>query len=207
MARAAKLCKADLVSQVVGEFPKLQGVMGRIYAKIAGELPTVSAAIEEHYRPTYSGGPLPETTTGSILSIADKIDSICGCFSVGLIPTGTSDPYALRRQGIGIIQIMNDKGFSFSLRELIQSSVAQFGGSDPEMNELAENVHRFLQNRIAHLLKTGHQILSLPVLSASCTNIPETWSRVGALETQGRAGFRASGRGIQAGDKHYQKGR
>ena len=106
VSRAARLSKADLVSQVVGEFPKLQGVMGRIYATVAGELPMVAAAIEEHYRPVYSGAPLPETLVGAILSIADKIDSICGCFSAGLIPTGASDPYALRRQGIGIIQIM-----------------------------------------------------------------------------------------------------
>ena len=77
--------------------------MGRIYAKVSGELPTVAAAVEEHYRPVYSGGALPKTTTGAVLSIADKIDSICGFFSVGLVPTGASDPYALRRQGIGII--------------------------------------------------------------------------------------------------------
>ncbi len=113
VTRAARLSKADLVSQVVGEFPKLQGVMGRIYATVSGELPMVAAAIEEHYRPVYSGAPLPETLVGAILSIADKIDSICGCFSAGLIPTGASDPYALRRQGIGVIQILKDKGFSF----------------------------------------------------------------------------------------------
>ena len=108
--RAAGLCKADLVSQVVGEFPKLQGVMGRVYASVAKEPANVAAAIEEHYRPIYSGGELPKTTAGAVLGIADKIDNICGFFSVGLIPTGASDPYALRRQGIGIIQIMLDKG-------------------------------------------------------------------------------------------------
>jgi len=185
VSRAARLSKADLVSQVVGEFPKLQGVMGRIYATVSGELPMVAAAIEEHYRPVYSGAPLPETSVGAILSIADKIDSISGCFSVGLIPTGTSDPYALRRQGIGIIQIMRDKGFSFSLRELIQNSAAQFGGiSDREIIELIEKVYRFLQNRIAHLLAEdgSSKDTIAAVLSVSCDNIPETWSRVGALE-------------------------
>jgi glycyl-tRNA synthetase beta chain len=185
VSRAARLSKADLVSQVVGEFPKLQGVMGRIYATVSGELPMVAAAIEEHYRPVYSGAPLPETSVGAILSIADKIDSICGCFSAGLIPTGTSDPYALRRQGIGIIQIMRDKRFSFSLRELIQNSVAQFGGiSDRESIELIEKVYRFLQNRIAHLLAEdgSSKDTIAAVLSVSCDNIPETWSRVGALE-------------------------
>ncbi len=185
VTRAARLSKADLVSQVVGEFPKLQGVMGRIYATVSGELPMVAAAIEEHYRPVYSGGPLPETLAGAILSIADKIDSICGCFSAGLIPTGASDPYALRRQGIGIIQIMRDKNFSFSLRELIQISMAQFGGkSDQESTDLIENVYRFLQNRIAHLLAEdgSSKDTIAAVLSVSSNHIPQTWSRVGALE-------------------------
>jgi len=185
VSRAARLSKADLVSQVVGEFPKLQGVMGRIYATVAGELPMVAAAVEEHYRPVYSGAPLPETPAGAILSIADKIDSICGCFSAGLIPTGASDPYALRRQGIGIIQIMKNKGFSFSLRELILNSMAQFGGkSDPERIDSVENVYRFLQNRIAHLLaEDGYSKDTIAaVLNVSCDNIPQTWSRVGALE-------------------------
>ena len=185
VSRAARLSKADLVSQVVGEFPKLQGVMGRVYATVAGELPMVAAAIEEHYRPVYSGAPLPATPVGAILSIADKIDSICGCFSAGLVPTGASDPYALRRQGIGIVQILKDNGFSFSLRNLIQDSVTQFGGkSDQEGSELIENVYRFLQNRISHLLvEDGYSKDTVAaVLNVSCDNIPHTWSRVGALE-------------------------
>ena len=183
--RAARLSKSDLVSQVVGEFPKLQGVMGRVYATVSGELPMVAAAIEEHYRPVYSGAPLPETPVGAILSIADKIDSICGCFSAGLIPTGVSDPYALRRQGIGIVQILKAKGYSFSLRELIENSEIQFGRkSDQERIDLIENVYRFLQNRIAHLLgEDGYSKDTIAaVLNVSCDNIPQIWSRVGALE-------------------------
>ena len=186
VARAAKLCKSDLVSQVVGEFPKLQGVMGRIYAAIAGEFATVSAAIEEHYRPTYSGGPLPQTITGSVLSIADKIDSICGCFSVGLIPTGVSDPYALRRQGIGIVQIMNDKGFSFSLRKLIKKSLSQFElkGSD-ELEEIVQKVYSFLQNRIIQLLADqGYAKDTIAaVVNVSIDHVPDLWSRLEALES------------------------
>jgi glycyl-tRNA synthetase beta chain len=186
VARAAKLCKADLVSQVVGEFPKLQGVMGRVYAAIAGELPTVSVAIEEHYRPTYSGGPLPQTITGCVLSIADKIDSICGCFSAGLIPTGASDPYALRRQGIGIIQIMNDRGFSFSLRKLIKKSLSQFELKGPdELNALTQKVDTFLQNRIIQLLAdqgyTKDAIAA--VVDVSIDHVPNLWSRLEALES------------------------
>jgi glycyl-tRNA synthetase beta chain len=185
IARAAKLCKADLVSQVVGEFPKLQGIMGRIYATIAGELPTVSAAIEEHYRPTYSGGPLPETLAGSILSIADKMDSICGCFSVELIPTGASDPYALRRQGIGIIQIMNANGFSFSLRKLIKKSLEQFELKDArQLEALTEKVYTFLQNRIIQLLADqGYSKDAIAaVVAVSIDHVPNLWSRLKALE-------------------------
>ncbi|MGD2269301.1 MAG: glycine--tRNA ligase subunit beta, partial [Desulfobacterales bacterium] len=185
VSRAARLCKADLVSQVVVEFPKLQGVIGKVYATIAGELPTVAAAIEEHYRPTHSGAPLPETLVGAILSIADKIDSICGCFSVGLVPTGASDPYALRRQGIGIVQIMQDKGFSFSLTELIQKSLSLFEQNSPQdITALTEKVYVFIKNRLAHLLAElgySRDIITAAV-DASIDDIPDAWNRVRALD-------------------------
>ncbi|MGB5421195.1 MAG: glycine--tRNA ligase subunit beta [Desulfobacterales bacterium] len=184
--RAAHLCKADLVSHVVGEFPKLQGVMGRVYATIAGEPAEVASAIEEHYRPVYSGAPLPETTTGAILAIADKIDSICGCFSVGLVPTGASDPYALRRQGIGIVQIMLEKGFSFSLSALIEKTLGLFGQkSISELAELTAIVFGFIKNRMSHLL--AEQGFSKDVIAAvvdiSGDTIPDVWNRVRALES------------------------
>jgi glycyl-tRNA synthetase beta chain len=180
--RAARLSKSDLVSQVVGEFPKLQGIMGRIYAGLAGEPAGVAAAVEEHYRPVYSGAPLPETMVGAVVSIADKMDSICGCFSVGLIPTGASDPYALRRQGIGIIQIMQDQGFTFSLSGLIEESLKGFQPDDSKA--VRDQVHAFLQNRMTGLLaEDGFSKDSIAaVLSAACDNIPETWSKVEALE-------------------------
>ena len=184
--RAARLSKSDLVSQVVGEFPKLQGVMGRIYAGLAGEPAEVAAAIEEHYRPVYSGAPLPETLVGAILSIADKMDSICGCFSVGLIPTGASDPYALRRQGIGIVQIMNDKGLSFPLRELIRISLEQFGDKNAsEISDLAEKVQTFLKNRISHLLAEEgfSKDVIAAIISVSVDDVPNVRNRVAALES------------------------
>ena len=184
--RAAQLSKSDLVSQVVGEFPKLQGIMGRIYAGIAGEPADVALAIEEHYRPVYSGAPLPETLVGAILSIADKMDSICGCFSVGLIPTGASDPYALRRQGIGIIQIMNAKELSFPLRELIRCSLEQFGKNGAaESDGLIEKVYTFLQNRISHLLAEEgfSKDVIAAVVSVAGDDIPNVRNRVDALES------------------------
>jgi len=183
--RAAWLCKADLVSQVVGEFPKLQGVMGRVYASIAKEPADVASAIEEHYRPIYSGGQLPETATGAILSIADKIDNICGFFSVGLTPTGASDPYALRRQGIGIIQIMLDKGFSFSLRNMIEKSLKQFNiKGAKKIQGIADEVSTFLHNRMTHqLAEEGFsKDVIAAVVSISTDNVPDVWNRARALQ-------------------------
>ena len=185
VVRAAGLCKADLVSQVVVEFPKLQGIMGRVYATFSREPADVASAIEEHYRPTYSGGPLPETVTGAVLAIADKIDSICGCFSVGLVPTGASDPYALRRQGIGIINIMLDQGLSIPLKDMIVKSLALFSEKSPKnVAETAENVLTFLKNRMSRqLVEEGcSKDVIAAVVSAGVETVPEVWSRVNALE-------------------------
>ena len=183
--RAAWLSKSDLVSQMVGEFPKLQGVMGRVYALKAGEPKEVSLAVEEHYRPLYSGAALPETLTGALVSIADKLDSICGCFSVGLIPTGAADPYALRRQGIGAIQIMLDKQFTFSLTQLIEKALTLYEINDAEkIAATTQEIYRFLKRRITNLL--AEEGFSKDVIAAvadiSIDSIPHVWARVRTLE-------------------------
>lgn len=183
--RAAYLCKADLVSQVVIEFPKLQGVIGRVYAAVCGESDLVASAIEEYYRPVCSGGRLPGTEIGAVLGIADKVDSICGCFITGLIPTGTSDPYALRRQGIGIVQIMLDKGFSFSLSSLISKGLEAFADKDDtEIKEKEVVIYNFLKNRIANLLseESFSKDVTAAVIAVSIENIPDVWNRARALE-------------------------
>ena len=183
--RAAYLCKADLVSQVVIEFPKLQGVIGRVYAAVCGESDLVASAIEEYYRPVCSGGRLPGTEIGAVLGIADKIDSICGCFITGLIPTGTSDPYALRRQGIGIVQIMLDKGFSFSLSSLISKGLEAFADKgNTEIKEKEVMIYNFLKNRIANLLseESFSKDVTAAVIAVSIDNIPDVWNRARALE-------------------------
>jgi len=183
--RAAWLCKADLVSQVVGEFPKLQGVMGRVYATVDKEPKAVASAIEEHYRPIYSGGALPKTDAGAVLGIADKIDNICGFFSVGLVPTGASDAYALRRQGIGIIQIMLNKGFHFSLRGMIEKSIKLYGIKGAKnIREISDKINRFLDNRMIHqLAEEGFsKDVIAAVSSVSVDSIPDVWNRVRALQ-------------------------
>jgi glycyl-tRNA synthetase beta chain len=180
--RAALLCKSDLVSQVVGEFPKLQGVMGRVYAAAAGEPGEVPTAIEEHYRPVYSGGVLPQTRTGALLAIADKLDTICGCFHVGLVPTGASDPYALRRQSIGIVQTVLAQNLSLSLKAAIDFSLQQF--HDGQKEPTADAVYTFFQSRIARLLAEEgfDKDVVAAVISVSVDNIPDVWQRTKALQ-------------------------
>jgi len=121
--RAAYLSKADLVSQMVFEFPELQGIMGGYYALHAGENAEVAKAIAEHYRPTFAGDDLPTCDLGSIIAVADKLDTIVGCIGVGLIPSGSEDPYGLRRHALGILQIILNQGWQFSFQALIQDSL------------------------------------------------------------------------------------
>ncbi|ACX64054.1 MULTISPECIES: glycine--tRNA ligase subunit beta [Paenibacillus] len=118
VSRAADICKFDLVTQMVYEFPELQGVMGEDYARKAGEKEHVAKAVFEHYQPRFAGDSVPSTTVGSIVSIADKIDTIVGCFSIGIIPTGSQDPYALRRQAAGIVQIILEHKLPVTLSDV-----------------------------------------------------------------------------------------
>ena len=119
--RAALLCKADLVTQMVYEFPELQGIIGGYYAAHAGENAVVARAIREHYRPAFAGDALPADAAGAAVAVADKMDTILGCIGVGLIPSGSEDPYGLRRHALGIIQIILDRGWRISLNELIDA--------------------------------------------------------------------------------------
>ena len=185
ISRAAGFCKADLVSHVVVEFPKLQGIMGRVYAHKQNEPDNVATAIEEHYRPTFAGDLLPETVEGAVLSISDKIDSICGCFSINLIPTGASDPYALRRQANGIILIALENKFLFSLNDLISESLKLFNKCDAsEVGLLTEKIIDFLKGRMAHLLEAEgvSKDAVAAVLSVSKDNIPTIWKKAHALQ-------------------------
>ena len=117
LRRCALLCKTDLVTGMVIEFTELQGVMGREYALLDGEKPEVATGIFEHYLPRFAGDALPATTIGRIVGIGDKLDNICATFSRGLAPTGSQDPYALRRQALGVINILLDANYHISLAE------------------------------------------------------------------------------------------
>jgi len=183
--KAALLCKADLTSGMVGEFPKLQGVMGREYALLSGEAVEVATAIYEHYLPRFAGDVLPSTHAGAFVSIADKLDTVVGCFGVGLVPTGTSDPYALRRQALGIINIVLDKKYPISLKKLIERNIEYLNGKisrDPVM--VKEGVLEFFRLRLQHQLTSqGYPYDTIDaVLSLYFDDMADSFERIKALQ-------------------------
>lgn len=178
LEKAAVLCKADLTTEMVNEFPELQGIMGEIYARVQGETPEVAKAISEHYLPTSAGGALPETKIGSTLALADKIDSIVGYFGIGLIPTGTADPFALRRQSIGILRIL--KKIPFPLDKLMEMSLDIYGFSA----EIREKIDYFFKQRLHYLLlDEGYPFeIADAVLSVFDGNVQACFEKAEALK-------------------------
>ena len=145
ISRAALLCKADLTTAMVFEFPELQGIMGRYYSMLDKENPAVSEAIYEHYLPRNANDSLPQTSTGILLSLADKMDSITGFFSIGIQPTGSQDPYALRRQAIAVLNILLNSDFDISLREIIDIALSQF--SAEQKAKTIDEISEFFRQR------------------------------------------------------------
>ena len=123
LLKAAVLSKTDLITGVVREFPELQGVMGKYYARLNGEDSSVADSIEEQYLPKYFGGSLPQTDIGALLSLSDKIDSISSFFVIGVIPTGSEDPFALRRQAMGIVSILLDRQYNLTLKDIFETAL------------------------------------------------------------------------------------
>jgi glycyl-tRNA synthetase beta chain len=182
-SRAAWLCKADLVSGMVCEFPEVQGVMGREYALLEGESADVANAISEHYLPTQAGGELPASDIGAFVSIADKLDTICGCFGVGLIPTGAADPYALRRATIGIISIILEKGYRLSLRSLIDDALNLLSAKLTRPKEqVAGDVLEFFRARFVNLMGSSCAIDAVDAANAAgFDDLVDVRARIAAL--------------------------
>ena len=152
--RGAQLCKADLSTRMVGEFPSLQGVIGGDYARRSGESGDVAEVIEQHYLPRFSGDKLPATDAAAIVAVADRLDSICGCFGVGLTPTGAQDPYALRRAALGVLHILADRGWQLGLGELLGLAIEGFGEQlSTDKAALKRDLLAFFRGR----LKAWHQ--------------------------------------------------
>lgn len=153
ISRAARLSKADLVTAMVNEFTELQGVMGREYALLSGEKPAVAEAIYEHYLPRFAGDSLPESAAGRVISLADKLDNIVATFSRGLIPTGSQDPYALRRQALGVANIIISAKYNLSLSRLIDEAMNLLGMTDSsQRHKLMEEIQEFFRLRIKNVL-------------------------------------------------------
>ena len=152
-SRAAEIAKTDLLSDMVGEFPELQGIMGRYYATHDGENSEVAAACSEHYMPRFAGDTLPQTQTGTILAIADKLETLVGIWGVGLAPTGDKDPYALRRHALGICRLLLEKNLSLSLPELIELARAQFLQKDVQEKANAAAIYEFIIDRLRAYLR------------------------------------------------------
>ena len=190
LKRASEIYKFDLVTNMVGEFPELQGIMGEKYDLLQGEKPALATAIREHYLPTSSEGELPETAIGAVLALADKLDSVFSFFSVGMIPTGSNDPYALRRQTYGVIRIIEDKGWTFPLVQL-QTEVDEAVNQDVEkygvlLNEGQAEVVEFVKARLRQLLMTKnvrHDIIDA-VVSAEQADLSKLFASANILKSR-----------------------
>ena len=151
--RAARLAKADLVTEMVGEFPELQGTMGKYYAVLDGEQPEIAAAIEQHYQPRFAGDKLPESPIATAVALADKLETLVGIWGIGLIPTGDKDPYALRRAALGVLRMLMNS--PLSINDLLRTVAAQFPKDLLAANTVAE-VADFMQARLAVLLQNDY---------------------------------------------------
>jgi len=187
--RVAFLCKADLVTTMVKEFPNLQGTMGRVYARLSGEPAEVCQAIEEHYLPRFAGDKLPQSNAGTVVGLADRLDAIVGCFGVGLMPTGSEDPYALRRAAQGVVQMILHRNFRASLGEMVDQAREGFGG---RLNQNAEKARRdaldFLRGRTQAVLADRGLPMDVveAVLAAGSDDVVDAARRAEALAVMRR---------------------
>ena len=145
--RAATLAKADLLTTMVGEFPSLQGIMGRVYALHDGEKPEIAQAIEEHYLPLRAGGEVPQSLLGALVGIADRLDTLVGCFAIGEKPTGNKDAFGLRRQAIGLISLLRGLHISLSLEAAATAALAGYAGVVEQKAEVVGEVVQFIRRR------------------------------------------------------------
>ena len=179
--RAAYLCKADLLSDMVGEFPELQGLMGQYYARHDGEPEVVAQAIEAHYRPRFAGDDLPTDNIGAAVALADKLDTLVGIYGIGLAPTGDKDPFALRRLAVGVLRILIEKALPLDLMQLLQMARAAF--TIEMSNSVAKDMHGFILERLkAYLREQGFEPDEIDaVVSQRPTRIDQVLPRMDAV--------------------------
>ncbi len=183
LERATELAKTDLTTGMVTEFTELQGVMGKEYALLDGESPEVAEAIFEQYLPRFAGDVLPQTEAGKVLSIIDKVDNIVATFSRGLIPTGSQDPYALRRQTIGILNILLGSEWNISLRPIFKASMELLNVPAEKQDELLDQVEEFFMLRLKNIFldrEVPHHVIDL-LLSNNELSVADAEGLVNAL--------------------------
>jgi len=183
LERATELAKTDLTTGMVTEFTELQGVMGKEYALLDGESPEVAEAIFEQYLPRFAGDVLPQTEAGKVLSIIDKVDNIVATFSRGLIPTGSQDPYALRRQTIGILNILLGSDWNISLRPIFKASMELLNVAADKQEELLSQVEEFFTLRLKNIFldrEVPHHVIDL-LLSNNELSVADAEGLVNAL--------------------------
>jgi glycyl-tRNA synthetase beta chain len=182
--RAATLAKADLLTAMVNEFPSLQGVMGRDYALLDGEVPEVATAILEHYLPVRAEGNLPTGITGALVGMADRLDTISGCFGIGQAPTGTADPFGLRRLSLGLLHIIESKNFSLPLAEAVEAALLLYGDKLTEDKAIAKSkILDFIRGRFVNDL-TGKGVpwaAVEAVTSVSFDDVVDCGAKIDAL--------------------------
>ncbi len=181
--RAALLCKADLTSNMVGEFPSLQGAMGSAYAAHDGEPENVVLAIREHYLPLRAGSALPATSAGALVGLADRIDTIAGCFGIGQTPTGTTDPFGLRRLALAVIHIIEQHRYAVSLSDLFSKALALYGDRVAGGAETVEQIMLFVKGRFVNDC-TARGLDNRAVEAASsveCDDVNDCLQRIEAL--------------------------
>lgn len=150
--RAAHLAKADLLTDMVGEFPELQGIMGRYYAAHDGEPEAVSRAVEQHYQPRFAGDALPDDNIGAAVALADKLETLVGIYGIGLVPTGDKDPFALRRHALGVLRLLAEKELPLDLVQLLQFARSLFP-AEMVSDSVAVDVHGFMLERLKNYLR------------------------------------------------------
>jgi glycyl-tRNA synthetase beta chain len=180
--RAARLAKADLITDMVGEFPELQGTMGTYYARHDGEPEEVALACTEHYQPRFSGDALPSTVTGTVVALADKLETLVGIWGIGLQPTGEKDPFALRRHALGVLRIVVEKQLPVDLVELLRTAYAQFAAV-PNVAESTRAIYEFCMDRLRGLLRErGYSAGEIDaVLALNPTRLNDVVARLDAV--------------------------
>ena len=190
--RTAYLAKADLVTGMVTEFTELQGVMGEVYARLSGEDEAVAKGIFEHYLPRFAGDDLPETKPGRWVSLADKMDNLVGTFSRGLIPTGSQDPYALRRQALGIVLMLITGKIHLSIREFAEAGMEGYGFTDDSKQaEMIDEIEKFFRIRLRSFfidLEGFPTALADAVISGSIDDLADLYLRAKAVQEAWEAG-------------------